>query len=150
MGDSLEKKDRRTPEMIILGAIKQKCRNENSQDYQWYGGKGIKVTSEWDSIGGFMRQMGARPSKGYCLSRIDKAKDFNKENCYWAKDIRQTRSTSERPYCEIMHGGESTIDASLRLGGHRTMVYKRIVVYGWSVTRAFTSPVHVKKAVTSS
>ena len=34
---------------LIIREMRSRCSNPNSQDWKWYGGKGIKICPEWNS-----------------------------------------------------------------------------------------------------
>lgn len=58
--------------------------NPKDHKYKWYGGKNVKVCQRWKSFENFLEDMGHPPVRGrWALSRKNKKKDFNKENCIW-------------------------------------------------------------------
>lgn len=72
----------------IWVSMKQRCYNKNTDCYDRYGGKGVRVCSKWlDSFENFYADMGARPS-GYSLDRIDVNGNYEPNNCRWAT-VRQ-------------------------------------------------------------
>lgn len=74
-------------------SMKYKCGNSNSSLYKSFGGKGISYAAEWADYEVFRKDMlpefvklleeGMDQSK-ITLSRIDRDKDFSKENCKWS------------------------------------------------------------------
>ncbi len=62
--------------------MRQVCNNQNSKFYKYFGAKGIKVCERWNKFDNFYADMYPRPDNAK-LKRIDKNKDFSKENCFW-------------------------------------------------------------------
>jgi hypothetical protein len=62
--------------------MRRRCNNSHDQDYKYYGGKGIKVSKEWDSFEAFHIDMGDKPI-GHDIHRKNSALDYCKSNCIW-------------------------------------------------------------------
>lgn len=72
-------------------SMRQRCNDPNDQQYNDYGGRGIKVCKEWDNFKIFYQEMGECP-QGMQLDRVDNDLGYNKENCRWADRIQQANN----------------------------------------------------------
>lgn len=128
----------------------QRCYNKNTEEYKYYGGRGIKVCDKWlEGFYNFYLDMGDRP-EGFTLDRIDVNGDYEKENCRWATIKEQ--STNKRNTIHVAFNGS---DVTLRelselCGISRATLYSRICVCGWSVKDAITKPLKNNKQCKTS
>lgn len=80
--------------------MKQRCKNPNVREYQWYGGEGVSVCKEWDeSFECFKEWMLANgydesAKRGICtIDRIDPHGNYEPENCRVVSMDVQLRNT---------------------------------------------------------
>ena len=78
--------------------MKNRCQNPRSNDYKYYGGKGIKVCDRWKRWELFHLDMGDKPTPLHTLGRINSEKDYCLTNCRWETRKEQSRS---RKYCKL-------------------------------------------------
>ena len=83
-------------------SMKARCLNPNKDNYEHYGGRGIKICDRWlDSDNGyrnFLDDMGYRP-EGMTLDRIDVNGNYEPDNCRWSTNSEQVRN--QRRYSHI-------------------------------------------------
>ncbi len=83
----------------IWGGMKTRCYNPNSKHYDYYGGRGIAICTEW--LHNFAAFQEWALSNGYheglSIDRIDNDKGYSPDNCRW---ITQTEQNKNRRYCK--------------------------------------------------
>ena len=102
-----------------------RCKLPNSQHYNMYGGRGIKVCERWSEPHGqgfwnFVNDMGPKPAGNYSVDRIDNNGDYSPDNCRWATRAEQARNT---------RGNAEIVGVIKHQGGWRAVLYKDGVSY---------------------
>lgn len=104
--------------------------NENSPDYEGYGGRGIKICDEWLGQHGFMNFYDWAMTNGYSdelsIERIDVNGDYEPSNCRWITNAEQQRNKRNNVY--LTYGGKTMTCAewSRELGLHVGTVNNRL------------------------
>ncbi len=87
---------------ITYSSMKVRCLNPNKDNYEYYGGRGIKICDRWldldNGYKNFLDDMGYRP-EGTTLDRIDVNGNYEPDNCRWATNSEQIRN--QRRYSHI-------------------------------------------------
>jgi hypothetical protein len=137
----------KSSEYGIWCSMKGRCLNPNAHKYNLYGGNGVKIHPEWiDSFDAFYRDVGPRPSPRHSLDRFpDKTGNYEPGNVRWATQKEQMRNTSVNR--TLTHDGKTMCitEWAEHLGICVKTIQCRIDQYGWSVERALTAPVRVRK-----
>jgi hypothetical protein len=122
----------------------RRCADPRDRNWNIYGGRPgnpVTVCERWkQSREAFVADMGPRPSPQHSLDRIDGTKGYFPENCRWASPKEQARNTSRNR--RITYKGETrTLAEWAELNGIRYMALFYRLARGWSLDRAFTTPV---------
>ncbi|SSG19164.1 Uncharacterised protein [Klebsiella pneumoniae] len=136
----------RNPTYSKYQAMKQRCNNPNHVAYKNYGGRGISVCERWNDFSKFLEDMGDCPDSGYSIDRIDSDGNYEPGNCKWSTVVEQARNMRTNVGVTI-YGIEfrAIAEAAEHFGVSKNVLYRRIVVNGWSPERAVEEPIHTEK-----
>ena len=127
-----------TPLHIIWQSMNKRCNNKNSEHYNSYGGRGIKVCKEWTSFIIFAKDMGSKPSSKHSLERRNNNKGYNKNNCYWATPSEQARNKRNTILLTYNNKTQCLIDWANELDIHYHTISSRLKA-GLSIQEALST-----------
>lgn len=128
-----------TPEYSAWKNMKKRCQDISHKEYDRYGGRGITVCDEWESLEAFLSDVGPRPSPKHSLERIDNCGNYEPSNCRWATAAEQQRNTRRTRLITYRGKTQCIADWSIELGIKRKTIQGRLR-RGWTVERALTEP----------
>lgn len=131
-------------EYRIWSGMKTRCYNDNNHSYKHYGNRGIVMSDKWrNSFDEFYKDMGPRPSLKHSVERRDNNGNYTKFNCYWATPAEQNLNKRTNIFYMYNGVGRTLKGWSDSLNIPYSVLYKRINERGWSVEKAFTTPLLV-------
>lgn len=120
----------------VWTTMKNRCNNPNVKSYKDYGGRGIKVCSEWESFESFSAWAKANGyEEGLELNRLDNDGDYSPQNCRWDTKVVNMNNT-RRTKRYIYNGKEYTVRELADISGLKPhLIYSRLK-RGWSAEDA--------------
>ncbi len=130
----------------IWNTMKQRCLNENTLSYEYYGGRGIKVCKSWhdDFIQFYKWSISNGYKKELQIDRIDNDGDYKPSNCRF---VTSKVNNNNRRSCRLITFNgvtKNTTQWSELTGIGRTIIISRIE-RGWAVRDALTKPPRKKR-----
>lgn len=126
----------------IWSGMRDRCRNPNSKNFKYYGGRGISVCPRWESFANFASDMGSRPP-GTSIDRIDCDGHYEPGNCRWATKAQQVANRKRRfaHKRSITWRGITRTSAewAKQLGLTRRAIQMRLH-HGWTLEQAMMTP----------
>lgn len=122
----------KTPEYKTWQSMIQRCRNPKVKNWEYYGGRGIRICERWLIFDNFLADMGPRPPD-HSLDRIDNDGHYEVGNVRWA--TRAEQHANRRPETVTLAKREAA-RRNGRLGGWPGYYAKR---KGPAVDRVWTA-----------
>lgn len=124
----------------IWKGMRDRCNNNRSSYYKWYGAVGIKVCEEWNDFTAFKAWADAN---GYAddlsIDRIDPKGNYSPENCRWATVAEQNRNKRTTPHIEF-EGKSMTCAEWEREKNLGNECLRRRLQAGWPLELAMNTP----------
>lgn len=122
----------------IWTGIKARCTNPNRENYNRYGGSGIKICDRWNaSFDNFLKDMGECPSNLHSIERIDPNKNYTKNNCKWELLSKQNRNKKNSLLVEFNGEKRPLIEWCEMLGMKYSTIFQRLYKLKQSPNQAF-------------
>ncbi len=135
--------DSGSPEHRTWKNIYRRCYNKNSQDYQYYGGKGIIVCDRWsgpDGYANFLTDMGRKPFDDASIDRINTHGNYEPSNCRWTDATTQARNKTNNHLLTVDGETKTVAEWAERYGIDEASIRLRVSI-GWTHKNAVTLPI---------
>lgn len=129
----------------IWCGMKARCTNPKNPEYGQYGGRGIKICSEWQQFENFAVWAF---SNGYSdelsIDRINVNGNYSPQNCRWATSFEQ-QNNKQYNHKLTVYGITHTIAEWAQITGLKyDTIERRVNAYGWNDADAVLTPVHCR------
>lgn len=137
----------------IWCGIKERCFLNNTKTYEDYGGRGITICPEWLGEHGFENFAKWAYSSGYderkngeecSIDRIDVNGNYEPSNCKWSNKKEQMNNMRKNFRVEYKGKVKTLAQWVEELNLPYHTVYSRIKRWGWTVEKAFETPIRRK------
>lgn len=128
-------------------SMRARCKNEKTNSFKNYGGKGIKVCTEWEeSFEIFMKwSMENGFQEDLTLDRIDPNGNYCPENCRWISIKEQENNRTDNVRYQYK-GRELTIPQLSEIYGiNKQTLFWRVRKKGMSIAEAIETPIDTSR-----
>lgn len=124
----------------VWKSMRQRCKNRNCPDYQWYGAKGVYVCPEWGEFPKFREwAINSGYKDGLTIERKCGNGPYSPENCTWI-----TIKEQQKNECNVLHfvvfGELHTVESACKKYGVEKPVFYDRKHKGWDLERIFSTP----------
>jgi len=124
-----------SPEYETWLRMRNRVYCKTSEDYPYYGGRGITICDQWSDPQVFVNDMGLKPTDSHTIERRDNSKGYNPENCYWGTRLQQSQNTRTNVNFTI-NGETKCISEWCRIFNRCRKTVSLRLNRGWSITDA--------------
>lgn len=118
-----------------------RCYNTECAAYPNYGGRGIKVCSDWHDVAKYVEQLPDGYFKGAHLDRIDNDGDYEPTNVRWVTPKQNHGNRRSARLISFNGAMLSATEWSTITGLPSSTITSRIDDQGWTEEQALTTPV---------
>ena len=122
--------------------IKSRCNNPNTPRFKDYGGRGIKVTKEWENFECFKNwALNNGYSDELTIDRINVNGDYEPSNCRWITNKEQQLNRRNNHLITYNGTTKTLTEWAIEMEMKPKTLRSRIIDYQWSIDKALTTPV---------
>ena len=118
---------------------------KNCFPYKDYGGRGIKMSSEWrENFMNFYDDMHETYKSGLTIERDDVNGNYEKSNCRWVTRSEQARNRRCSRWVETLEGRLTITEAANKVGISYIAMFQRIA-QGWPIEKLLIPKDHKQR-----
>lgn len=117
-----------------------RCYKPESKSYKNYGGRGITVCERWHDVANFVADLPDGYFQGAEIDRINNDGNYEPSNVRWASKSENCDNRSTGRKLTFRGEAKSVTQWGKEFGVARSVISERIDVWGWSVSKAITTP----------
>lgn len=140
-----QRKTPQSPEYTTWKNMIRRCSNPKDISYPRYGGRGISVSPELMTLGGFLAHIGMRPP-GTSIDRIDNSGNYEPGNIRWATSRMQHLNRTDTLSITCDGKTQTLVEWSEETGISQCTLWARLYRYKWSTQKALETPVMSRSA----
>lgn len=138
-------RNRKSPTYVSWGGMISRCQDCKNNQWENYGGRGIKVCSRWRNFENFLADMGERPSKSHSIDRLNADGDYEPSNCRWATASQQGRNRRNNRMVHYL-GKQRALSEACELAGLNYKTVHARLQSGWPLNLALSTEIGAKPA----
>jgi len=123
-----------SPTYESWASARSRTLNPRSDHFQYYAGRGIDFSPEWQEFESFLRDMGERPP-GTMLDRIDNNQGYRPGNCRWATPTESSNNRSSNRTITFMGQTATLAEWARRSNLSPATLWQRLK-RGWPLAKA--------------
>lgn len=134
----------------IWNTMKQRCGNKNTDEFVYYGARGIRVCPEWnDDFMAFYKwsiENGySEENRNLSIDRIDVDGGYEPSNCRWVDDNVQANNKTNTIWIEFNGEKHSLTEWAYIIGINKGTLRSRYLA-GWGIEEMLTKPVDMSRS----
>lgn len=115
--------------------MRSRCLVKTSNNYKFYGGRGITICPEWDDYPTFLRDMGPCP-EGQTLDRKESTGNYEPSNCRWATWLAQHNNTRRNLFFDYEGERLTLSQIAKKTGANYQRLYSLVKRNGVTIEQA--------------
>lgn len=119
--------------------MRRRCENPDNENFENYGGRGIKVCARWQKFENFYVDMGDLPFEDAQIDRENNDGDYEPTNCRWSTPSENSNNRSNNVLVEIDGRTQTLMEWSSESGVPYATIWARLN-RNWSAKKAVFQP----------